>query len=103
MVLIIWTLAVGETLQTIAGDYTQNAGGIFRWGISAANYGQLAVTGAADLSQSGNINVQVAQNASLHAGDVLTNVISGATFTSPTNGYQVSDNSFIWKLLLFPI
>lgn len=94
------TLAVSNSLQTIAGDYTQNTGGVFQTAVSSTtNYGQLSVTGAADLSQSGNIDVHIAENASLHAGDVLTNVINGTAFTSPTSGFNVTDNSFIWKLI----
>ena len=94
------TLAVSNALQTIAGDYTQNTGGVFQTAVSSAtNYGQLSVTGAADLSQSGNIDVQIAQNASLHAGDVLANVINGAAFSQPTSGFNVTDNSVIWKLI----
>jgi hypothetical protein len=97
------TLAVVDSLQTINGNYTQNTGGIFQVGVSSAsNYGALAVTGVADLSASGNINVQLAQNASLHAGEVIPNIISGNTLLAPTNGYQVSDNSFIWKFTATP-
>ena len=94
------TLAVSDSLQTIAGDYTQNTGGVFQTAVfSPTNYGQLSVTGAANLSQSGNIDVQIAQNASLHAGDVLTNVINGNTYTPPTSGFNVMDNSFIWNFI----
>lgn len=94
------TLAISNGLQTIVGDYTQNTGGVFQTGVSSAtNYGQLSVTGTVDLSQSGNINVQIAQNATLHAGDVLTNVISGNTFIPPTNGFHVTENSVIWKFI----
>lgn len=88
---------VTNTLQTIAGDYTQQTGGIFQTAVSSAtDYGQLAVTGAVDLSQSGDLYVRIDQNTALHAGDILSNVISGNTFTSPTNGFTVSDNSYIW-------
>ncbi len=99
------TLAVSNTLQTIGagigtGDYTQNTEGVFQMAVSTTtDYGQLLVTGAADLSQSGNIDVQIASNASLHDGDVLTNVISGNTFLQPTNDFNVTDNSAIWKLI----
>lgn len=98
------TLAVSNTLQTIGtGDYTQNTEGVFQTTVSnASNYGQLSVTGTADLSQSGNIDVHIAPNASLHAGDVLTNVISGNIFIQPTNGFNVTDNSAIWKLIAAP-
>jgi len=101
------TLAVGNALRTIAGDYTQTSGAVFQMGVtSTTNYGQLSValnglgTGIADLTDSGNIDVQVAQNASLHAGDVLSNVIQGAVaFDAPTSGFNVTDNSAIWKFI----
>lgn len=92
------TLAVADGLQTIIGDYTQNTGGLFQTDVSSGtNYGQLSVTGTADLSQSGSIYVQINQNSSLHAGEVLSNVISGDTFLTPTSGFNINDNSFIWN------
>lgn len=92
------TLAVGSGLQTITGNYTQNTGGVFQIGASSAtNYGKLAVTGTVDMSASGNVNVQVAQNSSMHNGDVLTDVITGGVYVGPTGAYNVTDNSFIWK------
>lgn len=92
------TLAINNSSQTIIGDYKQQLGGVFRTAVtSAADYGQLSVTSVVDLSQSGNIDVQVAQNASLHAGDVLANVINGNTLIQPTDGFNVTDNSFIWR------
>lgn len=93
------TLSVNQ-LQTISGDYTQNTGGVFQTGVTnATNYGQLVVDGNTDLSQSGHINVEIGQNASLHTGTVLSNVISGNTFTSPTAGFTVTDNSFLWNFV----
>lgn len=94
------TLAITDGVQTIAGPgtYTQNTGGTFQTTVlSAANYGQLSVAGTADLSNSGDIYVQTQQNTTLHTGDVLSNVINGATFSVPTNGFNVSTNSFIWN------
>jgi uncharacterized protein with beta-barrel porin domain len=91
------TLAIGNSTQTINGDYTQDSGGILQVGVSSpTNYGQLQVTGAVDMSQSGNINVQVASNTSLHAGDTFT-ILSGSTLVEPTNGFNVTDNSFFWE------
>ena len=93
------TLAVSNT-QTIIGDYTQNTGGVFQTAVSdSTHYGQLSVSNTADLSQSGNIDVQIAPTASLHVGDVLTNVMSATTFTPPTNGFNVTDNSVIWTFI----
>lgn len=92
------TLNIRNTIQTISGNYLQSANSLFQIGVtSATDYGQLVVTGTADLSNSGNINVQIAQNASLHHGDVLANVINGNVLIEPTNGFNVSDNSFLWK------
>lgn len=90
------TLAIDNT-QTITGNYTQNAGGVLQVGISSAtNYGKLVTTGAANLSASGNINLQLTSTTTLHTGDVF-NIISAGTFTAPTSGYSVSSNSFLWN------
>jgi uncharacterized protein with beta-barrel porin domain len=94
------TLAIGNTMRTITSSngYVQSAGGILQLGITnATNYGQLIANSTVDLAQSGNINVQIAANTTLHAGDTLTNIISGGTLIAPTNGFSVSDNSFIWN------
>jgi len=93
------TLAT-NTLQVIAGDYTQDTGGLFQTGVSSiTSYGQLSVSGTANLSQSGNIYVQVAPNALLQQGSILSNIISGNTFISPTDGFNVTDNSYVWTFL----
>jgi len=92
------TLNVASSTRTITGNYTQNTGGIFQLGItSAAQYGQLTASGAVDLSQSGNINVQVASNSTIEPGEVFSNIISGSSFTAPTSGFNVTDNSFLWN------
>lgn len=94
------TLSITNTLQTLVGDYTQLADGLFQTRIAGANdYGQLSVSGAVDLSQSGNMYVLVDQNASIHQGDVLSNIISGTTLTGPSNGFNVDDNSYVWTFL----
>jgi autotransporter-like protein len=91
-------LGVANTSQMITGDYTQQTGGAFQLGISSTtHYGRLSVTGAVDLSQSGNIDVQLNSNSSLHAGDIFSNVLSGNTLIDPTNGFTVTDNSFFWE------
>ena len=88
------------TTQTIAGNYTQETNGVYRLGAtSVSNYGKLHATGQASLAASGAINVQVQPGALFHNGDVLTNVISGDTFVAPTNGYTVTDNSFIYQFI----
>jgi outer membrane autotransporter protein len=89
------TLSLGNTIQTIIGNYTQNSGGIFQIGIiNTGSFGQLNAN-TVDLSQSGNINVIVGANASIHNGDSF-NIING-TITSPVAGFHVSDNSVIWN------
>lgn len=94
------TLAIADTQQTIAGDYVQQAGGLFQTSVSSpSDYGQLSVTGAVDLSQNGDIYVQAGQDILLHDGDVLSNIISGSTLVAPTNGFRVTDNSYIWTFI----
>lgn len=94
------TLAIADPLQTIVGDYTQLTGALFETEIgSATDYGQLAVIGAVDLSQSGDIYAKIKSNATLHNGEILSNIMTGDTLTPPTNGFSVTDNSFIWNFI----
>lgn len=94
------TLAIADTLQTIAGDYVQQTGGLFQTSVSSpSDYGQLSVTGAVDLSQNGDIYVQAGQDILLHDGDVLSNIISGSTLIAPINGFRITDNSYIWTFI----
>lgn len=93
------TLAIGNTIQTIVGNYTQNTGGIFQTGISnTSHYGQLSVNGAIDLSESGNIAVEIGQNATFHQGDIF-NIMTGNTVLAPISGFDVIDNSFFWEFV----
>jgi len=93
------TLAVGDATQTITGNYTQNTGGIFQTYISSlTNFGRLSVSDAIDLSQSGKISVLLTQNATIHSGDVF-NIMEANTLVGPTNGFQVTDNSFFWEFI----
>lgn len=88
------TLDIGDTTQTITGNYTTSSGGLLKIDAQdTSNYGQLVVTGTADLSLSGDIEVNVTSDASIVSGDTLTSVISATTFTTPTDGFSVSDNS----------
>lgn len=92
------TLSVSNHVDSLTGDYTQNTGGSFQTTVvSTSEYGQLTVSNNADLTNSGDIYVQVDQNTSLRPGDVLSNVIGANALTSPTNGFNVSDNSYIWN------
>ncbi|MCE3254663.1 MAG: outer rane autotransporter [Rickettsiaceae bacterium] len=88
------TIKIGDTTQTINGDYIQSTGGLLKIDAqNTSNYGQLVVTGAVNLSQSGAIDVNVVSGASIVKGNILSNVISGNTFTTPTGGFSISDNS----------
>lgn len=90
------TLNVGAATRTITGDYTQSTGGALKVGVqNMAAYGQLITTGTADFSQSGAINVDVANRTNLTIGSVLTNVISGGALIAPGGGFTVTDNSQI--------
>ena len=92
------TLVITDPIRTIVGNYTQKTEGIFQTQVSSASdYSQLAVTGDVNLFESGDINVQVSQNVSLRRGEILSNIISGNTLTAPNNGFNVSDNSYIWS------
>ncbi len=89
------SVAAGDTV-TIAGDYTQNATGVFQVGASsAASYGKLLVTGTADLSASNKIDVKVSPGDTLANGNVLTSVLSAGTLTAGT--LTVTDNSAVWN------
>lgn len=93
------TLAIANQ-QTLVGDYTQNSGGLFQTTISDSNhYGQLSATGLIDLSQSGDMYVNLNQNASLKAGDTLSNIINGNILITPNNDFHISDNSYIWNFV----
>jgi hypothetical protein len=90
-------LAIVDPVQTIIGDYVQQTSGLFLSEIgNASDYGQVVVTGNVDLSQSGDLYVAITPNSSIHAGETFSNILSGNTLTPPTDGLQVSDNSFIW-------
>ena len=93
-------LSVSGAIRTIDGDYIQQTGGVLQTDVSSvSDFGQLLVTGNVDLSQSGDIDVQVAQNVVLHNGDILSNVISGSSLNTPANGFNISDNSYIWTFV----
>jgi len=79
---------------SIAGNYTQQAGGKLRIGASsAASFGKLTVGGTADLTASGAFDVNVAglNTSVLVAGNVLPGVLTAGVLTAPA--VSVTDNS----------
>ncbi len=89
------TLSLGTATRTInaANGYAQLVGGTLKIDVQdAATYGQLSVDNNVDLSQSGKIDVNVLSGANIVIGDTFSNIISGSTLTSPTDGFSVTDN-----------
>lgn len=83
--------------SAIGGNYTQAAGGQLTTVVeSASRYGQLAVTGTADLSASGTLVVELDPTLDLADGDVLHNVVSAGTLTAPAS-YDIVDSSLFWS------
>ncbi|MGO4327128.1 autotransporter domain-containing protein [Cupriavidus sp. 2TAF22] len=95
------TLAVAAgTTATIAGNYTQAAGGVFQTGIGANGaYGKLAVTGTADISASNKIGVNVIGAPSLVAGtSVQPGVLTAGTLVAGP-ALTVTDNSALFDFI----
>lgn len=89
-------LVVADSVQTITGNYTQNAGGRLQTNISSTtDYGQLAITGTADFSSSGDIYVQVDEHASITADSHL-NILNSSFIIAPSDGFSISTNSYMW-------
>lgn len=75
----------------IAGNYTQSATGDLQFGaINATNYGQLRIDGAGDLSASNTITILVPVVNTLHANDVLDNVVSAGSWIGLASGTSVN-------------
>ena len=87
-------LNVGQTSQTITGNYTQAASGVYRIGLTDAtsNYGKLNVTGTATVA--GGVNVVINGNPTIVNGTTIAGVITstGAMTVTPAN-ITVTDNS----------
>jgi len=84
----------GVTTANIAGNYTQQTGGMLRVGASStASFGKLTVGGTADLTGSGAFDVNVAGPATLTlaAGQKLPGVLTAGVLTAPA--VSVTDNS----------
>lgn len=80
---------------SIAGNYTQQAGGKLRIGASsAASFGKLTVGGTADLTASGAFDVNVAGINSLAGGNKLIGVLTAGTLNTGT--ITVTDNSLLF-------
>jgi len=84
-------------INTVSGNYTQQAGGVGRLGVSSvSSYAKVSVTGIADLTASNNIDVNVSATNTLAVGDVLIDVLSlgtGGTLTTGGSLPTVTDNS----------
>jgi len=80
---------------SIAGNYTQQAGGVLRIGASsAASFGKLTVGGTADLTASGTFDVNVAGVNTLATGNVLTGALTATTLNA--GAITVTDNSALF-------
>jgi outer membrane autotransporter protein len=92
------TLNVGSTSQTVTGNYTQSAGGVYRMGLTNAtsNYGKLNVTGTANIA--GGVNVVINGSPALTNGTTIAGVITstGAMTVTPAN-IAVTDNSMFYN------
>lgn len=95
------TLAVFQgSTGTIGGDYTQLGSGAAQLGVaSAVNYGQLNVTGTADLSASNLITVNVPNNDTLVENDLLNGVLSAGTLVVDAGALTVRDNVARWRFV----
>jgi uncharacterized protein with beta-barrel porin domain len=105
-----------DTIAHINGNYTQSASGVFETSLATASqpntlgfspsvssgssyaYGQLVVSGTADLSASNKINVNVVGTPTLAVGDVLAGVISAGTLVAGP-AYTVTDNSTLFDFI----
>jgi len=81
---------------SIAGNYTQQAGGKLKIGASSAgSFGKLTVGGTADLTASGAFDVDVAGVNTLAAGNTLTGVLVASGGLN-TGAITVTDNSALF-------
>ncbi|WP_297576721.1 autotransporter domain-containing protein [uncultured Deefgea sp.] len=92
-------VAAGTSVM-IFGNYTQSATGVFETGLSSAtSYGQLVVSGTADLSASNKINVNVVGAPSLIAGtSAQPGVITAETLVAGPS-FTVTDNSALFDFI----
>ena len=86
-------------IGTIAGNYTQTAGGTFQTYVTSnSHYGQLLVTGTAALPSTTNIFVNVASSNTLAIGQTISGVISAGTITG-AGAFAVTDNSALFDFV----
>ncbi|MDR2188469.1 MAG: hypothetical protein LBE62_10535, partial [Azonexus sp.] len=90
------TLAVAAGATATVTSYTQSANSVLRIGAdSETSYGKLNVTGTADLSASGKINVNAANYAGITDGKTLTSVLTAGSLTA--GALITTDNSLLWR------
>jgi outer membrane autotransporter protein len=82
----------------ISGDYTQTQTGLLTIGaFSLTEYGHLEVTGTADFTANGRLDVNVLPLDQLSAGGILEDVVQAGTLMTPAlDGLLVTDNSAAW-------
>jgi uncharacterized protein with beta-barrel porin domain len=83
------------TKATIDGSYTQGDDGVLSIGVnSASDYGQLEVSGAADLSANSTVTLKVSVDETLSNNETLEDVVSAGSLTVGT--IEVVDDSLFW-------
>jgi outer membrane autotransporter protein len=93
-------LNVGATTQTITGDYTQAANGVYRMSLSDATsaYGKLHVIGNATLATGSIVNVNVIGSPAINSGTTVSGVITTTgTLTATPASITVTDNSALYN------
>ena len=89
------TVAVNAGVSAmLTGDYTQGAGGVFEvMSTNPDDFGQLTVSGTADLTASGGIHVAV--EGLVKNDDVIENILSADTLT--TGALTTTDDSLFYN------
>ncbi|MFB9354918.1 autotransporter family protein [Sneathiella chinensis] len=86
-------IPVGAT-AVVDGGFTQS--GVLRIGVkSASDYGQLQVSGIADMGSHMKIDVDVSPANTLNIGDGLTDVVTAGTLVG-ADSFTVTDNSYLF-------
>lgn len=92
------TLAMASGgVGTVAGNYTQGAGGTFRTNATSNSvYGQMVVAGTATLPGNAKIDVSVTGAGTLTTGGTLADVLTAGTLVSDGT-FRVTDSSFLFN------